>query len=60
MRSILEKTIQDRPDKVIFGTDWPMCDIKRQIELVESLKIDKETKERIFSKNAVEVYKLTV
>jgi hypothetical protein len=41
MRSILEKTIQDRPDKVIFGTDWPMCDIKRQIELVESLKIDK-------------------
>jgi predicted TIM-barrel fold metal-dependent hydrolase len=60
MIDVLEKTIQDRPDKVIFGTDWPMCDIKRQIELVESLKIDMETKERIFSKNAVKVYKLPV
>jgi len=60
MRNILEKTIQDRPDKIIFGTDWPMCDIKRQIKLVESLKISKETKERIFSKNAVEVYKLPI
>jgi predicted TIM-barrel fold metal-dependent hydrolase len=58
MRSILEKTIQDRPDKVIFGTDWPMCDVKNQIELVESLKIDKEIIEKIFSKNAIEVYKL--
>jgi len=60
MIDVLEKTIQDRPNKVIFGTDWPMCDIKRQIALVESLKIDKETKEKIFSKNAVEVYKLSV
>jgi len=60
MRNILEKTIQDRPDKVIFGTDWPMCDIKRQIVLVESLKIDKETRERIFSKNAIEIYRLPI
>jgi len=58
MRNILEKTIQDRPDKVIFGTDWPMCDIKKHIDLVRSLKVDEVTKERVFSKNAVEVYKL--
>lgn len=58
MINILEKTIQNRPDKVIFGTDWPMCNIKRQIELVESLKVDKEIKEKIFSKNAVDAYKL--
>lgn len=60
MKSILEKTIQDRPNQVIFGTDWPMCDIRRHIDLVNSLNIDKETKEKIFSKNAIEVYKLPI
>lgn len=60
MIDVLEKTIQDRPDKVIFGTDWPMCDIKRHIDLVNSLKITEEIRERIFSKNAMEVYKLPV
>lgn len=58
MREILEKTIKDRPNQVIFGTDWPMCDIKRQIELVKSLKINEEEQERIFSKNAIEAYQL--
>jgi predicted TIM-barrel fold metal-dependent hydrolase len=37
MKSILEKTIQDRPNQVIFGTDWPMCDVKRHIDLVKFL-----------------------
>jgi len=60
MIKVLEKTILDRPNQVIFGSDWPMCDIKRQIELVKSLKIDKETKEKIFSKNAVEIYRLPI
>ncbi len=60
MRNILEKTIQDRLDKVIFGTDWPMCDIKKHIKLVRSLKINEGIQEKIFSKNAVEVYKLSV
>ena len=58
MKEVLEKTIQDRPDHIIFGTDWPMCDIKEHIDLVKSLTISKETQEKIFSKNAIEVYKL--
>ena len=60
MINVLEKTIQNRPDKVIIGTDWPMCDIKKQIDLVKSLKIDEDERERIFSKNAIEVYKLLI
>jgi predicted TIM-barrel fold metal-dependent hydrolase len=58
MKEIIEKTVEDRPNQVIFGTDWPMCDIKKQIDLVKSLKIDKEKKEKIFSKNAIETYRL--
>jgi predicted TIM-barrel fold metal-dependent hydrolase len=60
MKNVLEKTIKDRPNQVIFGTDWPMCDIKRHINMVKSLKIDEETKEKIFSKNAIEVYNLPI
>ena len=43
MRQILKQTIQDRPDKVIYGTDWPLCDFDyksgfaHHIELVQSL-----------------------
>jgi len=60
MKKILEKTIKDRPNQVIFGTDWPMCSIKRQIDLVKSLKISDGEKEKIFCNNAVEVYKLQI
>ena len=64
MASVLKKTITDRSDKVIFGTDWPLCDsktesgFKKHIDLVNSLGLDEETEQLIFWKNANEVYKL--
>jgi len=60
VKEILKKTIADRPDKVIFGTDWPMCDIGKHIELVKTLGMDKETKENVFSGNATRAYKLSL
>ncbi len=64
MREVLKKTVEDRPDKVIYGTDWPMCDwgsksgFAHHIELVKSLGLSQETEEMIFSKNAISIYKL--
>lgn len=58
MRKVLEMTVRDRPDKVIFGTDWPLCSIQDHIQLVQSLNISKEYKENIFWRNAVKLYKL--
>lgn len=58
VREILRKTIIDRPDKVIFGTDWPMCKIEDHIELVKSLDLNVKVKSRIFSGNSRNVYKL--
>jgi uncharacterized protein len=64
MREVLKKTIHDRPDKVIFGTDWPMCDSKEKSgfllhkELVRSLDLSQEVEEMIFFKNAIRIYTL--
>lgn len=58
IREVLKKTIFDRPNKVIFGTDWPMCKIEEHIELVKSLRLGVDVENGIFSETAMEVYKL--
>lgn len=58
IREILQKTITGRPDKVIFGTDWPMCKIEEHIELVKSLGLGEKIEEKVFSGNVKRIYKL--
>lgn len=58
VREILEKTITDRPDKVIFGTDWPMCKIEDHIELVRSLGLDNDVEDGVFYENSEKIYGL--
>src|SRR3989339_969427 len=48
VREILKKTITDRPEQVIFGTDWPMCKIEKHIELVKSLGLNENVEGKIF------------
>lgn len=60
IKEILKKTISDRSDKVIFGTDWPMCKIEEHIKLVKSLGLDKKIEEKIFSGNTSRIYKLSI
>lgn len=55
---ILEKTIIDKPDNVLFGTDYPMCDTKKHINLIDDLKVSHELKEMIFHLNARKIFKL--
>lgn len=58
MRRVLKQAINDRPNKVIFGTDWPLCDFEHHINLVRSLGLDNYQQELIFWKNADNIYKL--
>lgn len=60
MKAVLLKTINDRPNQVIFGTDWPMCSIEKHIALVNSLNLPENIREDVFSNNAIRVYKLAV
>lgn len=58
VREILKKTIADRPDKVIFGTDWPMCRIYEHIKLIRSLNLNKEIERNVLRENSILIYKL--
>jgi uncharacterized protein len=58
IRKILTKTIKRNPDSVLFGTDWPMCDVKKHVDLINSLELTKKEKDKIFYQNAVDLFKL--
>ena len=60
IKNILKKTIDDGGNKVIFGTDWPMCKIENHIDLIKSLNLEAEIEDRIFYKNTVKLYKLSI
>ncbi|MFH1854883.1 MAG: amidohydrolase family protein [bacterium] len=56
VKNILEKTIHKRNDSVLFGTDYGMCKTKDHIDLINSLEITDDLKNRIFSKNFLDLY----
>ncbi|MDQ1273342.1 MAG: Amidohydrolase 2 [Planctomycetota bacterium] len=58
VKETLRKTIVDRSDKVIFGTDWPMCKIEEHIELIKSLELNKDVEDGIFWGNTKRTYNL--
>ncbi len=59
IREILVKTIKRDSESVIFGSDWPMCKTELHINLINSLGITKEEKNKVFYKNAKRVFKLS-
>jgi predicted TIM-barrel fold metal-dependent hydrolase len=58
IRRILTLTAKERPNNVVFGTDYAMCSIRKHIALIKSLSITSESKERIFSTNSIRLFKL--
>jgi len=55
---ILALTTKERPNNIVFGTDYAMCSISKHIALIESLAIPRESKEKIFSRNSIRLFKL--
>jgi predicted TIM-barrel fold metal-dependent hydrolase len=58
IKEILVKTIKKKPDSVLFGTDYSMCSMEKHIALINSLKISRKEKEKVFYKNAAKLFKL--
>lgn len=58
IEKVLTLTASERPDNVVFGTDYAMCSIQKHIELVKALKLERLAKERIFSKKGIKLFHL--
>lgn len=58
IKKVLEKTIRDDPRSVLFGSDFSMCTMRDHINLVDSLDVSEKEKERVFWKNAVDLFSL--
>ena len=47
-----------RKDRLLFGTDFPLIDQKKDIDFLKGLKLGKDLEEKIFYHNASEILKL--
>lgn len=60
IKKVLEQSIKDDSESVLFGTDYAMCDTKEHIKLINSLNISKENREKVFWKNANKLFRLKI
>jgi predicted TIM-barrel fold metal-dependent hydrolase len=44
--------------KLLYGTDWPLCHMKQYIEFADTLGLKKEDMEKLFSGNAKAIFKI--
>jgi hypothetical protein len=59
IRRVLLKTLNEDPRKVIFGTDYPMCDRQQHMDLINALPVSEEVHEGIFGRNAAQLFGLS-
>jgi predicted TIM-barrel fold metal-dependent hydrolase len=58
IKKVLTLTVKQRPHNVVFGTAYSMCSIKKHVALIKSLQVPAGSKERIFYKNSIRLFKL--
>ncbi|HZY09893.1 MAG TPA: amidohydrolase family protein [Bacteroidota bacterium] len=64
--SYMRKQLQEmliygvEPDKVLFGTDWPISSMESYVEFIEELSIPEKERKKIMYENAAELFKLPV
>ena len=54
-KEILQLVLGHRQDRILFGTDFPIIDQKKDLDYLDKLKIKPQLKERILSLNAREL-----
>jgi len=55
---ILSMFSQHRPERLLFGTDFPLIDQKKDIDFLRGLKLQADLEEKIFFLNAKELLRL--
>ena len=64
--SYMRKQLQEmlvygvEPDKVLFGTDWPISSMESYIDFIEELRIPEKDRKKIMFENAARLFHLNV
>lgn len=45
-------------DKLLFGTDWNLSGQKEYLKYIDGLKLDRASKEKVYYKNCIELFRL--
>jgi predicted TIM-barrel fold metal-dependent hydrolase len=56
IKSSLEKLIKEYNRKVLYGSDYGMCDIQSHLELINNLDISNIQREAIFYENITDTF----
>jgi len=58
IKKVLAETVKEKPENLLFGTDYNAFGFKEHIDLINSLEITDVQKEKIFWRNAQKLFKL--
>ena len=58
IQAILVKTLQEDPKRVVFGSDYAMCDRRDHIKMIEELPVTEDVRQGVFWRNAAELFNL--
>ncbi|HEX9657505.1 MAG TPA: amidohydrolase family protein [Bacteroidota bacterium] len=64
--SYMRKQLQEmllygvQPDKVLFGTDWPISSMESYLDFMQELKIPEKDSKKIMYENSAKLFKLSV
>jgi uncharacterized protein len=48
------------PNKVLFGTDWPLATMESYVQFMEELKLPARDKELMLYRNVIDLFKLDI
>ncbi|MDZ7337091.1 MAG: amidohydrolase family protein [candidate division KSB1 bacterium] len=60
IEALLLKVLEDGAKKLVFGTDYAMCNRAAHLEMVKQLPVAPEIREGILWRNAVELFRLPI
>ena len=58
IQKVLLKTLEANPRKIVFGTDYAMCNRQDHIKMINQLPVDESVQEDVLWRNAVDLFKL--
>jgi predicted TIM-barrel fold metal-dependent hydrolase len=50
----------ENPHRLLYGSDWPISNIKSYVNFVQKLELDKESYELLMFKNSKSIFKLSL